>query len=203
MTVEASTIPFGGTMRHLVVPLTTLPRRLQARDLDALPHEWDTQYELVGGVLYMSRRPSNDHQIAIAKIILSVGPAVAKVGGTLVPEPGLVWDDAGDDNVSPDVALVLRSDLARGAKLRATPDIVIEVLSPGPEAHDRDFKAKRDLYWREGAREYWIVDTERRRLHQFTRGAHGWQERVLTSRGRVKTTLLPKWPGTVVSNLLP
>jgi len=37
---------------------THLDRRLVGRDLDDLPHEWDTRYELIHGVLYMSRRPS-------------------------------------------------------------------------------------------------------------------------------------------------
>jgi Uma2 family endonuclease len=187
----------------MVVPLTTLATRLRARDLDSLPHEWDTQYELIEGVLYMSRRPSNEHQIAIAKIILCLGPPVAEAAGTIVPEPGLVWDEDGDDNVSPDVAVALRSAVARVTKLTECPDLVIEVLSPGPETRERDFRAKRNLYWRKGAHEHWILDIERRRLHQFTRGRNSWRERVLTSKAVVKTTLLPRWPGSSVSEMLP
>ena len=32
---------------------THLDRRLVARDLDGLPHEWDTRYEMVHGVLHV------------------------------------------------------------------------------------------------------------------------------------------------------
>ena len=88
--------------------VTRLARRLRARDLDDLPHEWDTPYELIAGVLYMSRRPSFEHQVFLARLVIRVDPAVVQAGGHIVQEPGLVWDDEGNDNVSPDLAILLR-----------------------------------------------------------------------------------------------
>jgi len=42
-------------------------------------------------------------------------------------------------------------------------DIVIEVISPGPENRRRDLLVKRQLYGKYGLSEYWIVDPENRR----------------------------------------
>jgi Uma2 family endonuclease len=133
--------------------VTPLDRRLVARDLDELPHERDTRYEWIRGVLYMSRLPSYDHQRLIARLTIGLGSAVLEAGGDVVRERGLVWDEEGDDNVSPDVAILLEVPRPpRGEKLRHCPDIVIEVLSGGPESRRRDLDAKRELYWRRGAR---------------------------------------------------
>jgi Uma2 family endonuclease len=39
-------------------------------------------------------------------------------------------------------------------------DLVMEVVSEGPEAHSRDYEVKRSDYARAGIAEYWIVDPE-------------------------------------------
>ena len=64
---------------------TVLDRRLRACDLDDLPHEWDTRYELVGGVLFISRRPSNQHQEAIARVVVALYPPARNVGARSSP----------------------------------------------------------------------------------------------------------------------
>src|SRR2546426_2618519 len=80
---------------------TVLDRRLRACDLDGLPHEWDTRYELVGGVLFKSRRPSSRHQETIARVVVALYPPVSALGGKVLPEPGVLWEEEGEDNVGP------------------------------------------------------------------------------------------------------
>ena len=182
---------------------TPLAKRLTARDLDRLPHEWDTRYELVGGELFMSRRPSFEHQEIIARLLMKVGPVVLAQGGRAVTEPGIVWEDDGDDNVSPDLALLLRTPPpSRGEKLRRCPEVVVEVLS-SEESRWRDLEAKRQLYWRRGAVEYWIVDPDERALRRLTRGGAGWIEEVLRASDRLHSPLLDGWQGVAVSELFP
>ena len=65
---------------------TRLDRRLRARDLDDLPHEWDTRYELIGGVLHMSKRPSFEHQDFLSRLLVRIAPAVFEIGGRVVQE---------------------------------------------------------------------------------------------------------------------
>src|SRR5262245_39551075 len=81
--------PSGGICRGMAQRATVLDRRLRACDLDDLPHEWDTRYELVAGVLFISRRPSNQHQEAITRIVVALYPPVSAAGGKVLPEVGL------------------------------------------------------------------------------------------------------------------
>jgi Uma2 family endonuclease len=48
--------------------------------------------------------------------------------------------------------------LGDDGKLHSAPDLIIEVLSPGPTNKRRDREAKLKLYSRRGVLEYWIVD---------------------------------------------
>jgi Uma2 family endonuclease len=159
-----------------------------------LPHEWDTRYELIGGVLHVSRRPSFEHQAFLARLLARLAPAVFEVHGHVVQEPGLVWDDDGEDNVAPDLVVLLRvPPPGRREKLRACPDIVVEVISEGAAARERDLVAKRELYLRRGALEYWIVDLEARTVLRLVRTADAWQEHRLGASDRLSTPLLPRW----------
>lgn len=181
---------------------TRLDRRLRARDLDDLPHEWDTRYELIAGVLHMSTRPSFEHQAFLGRLLVVLGPAVFEAQGQIVQEPGLVWDDDGDDNVVPDLAVLLRvPPPPRREKLRTCPDIVVEVLSEGEINRARDLVDKRELYLRRGAVEYWIVDLEARTILRLVRSDDAWQEQRLAVSDRLSTPLLPRWEGALLVDL--
>jgi Uma2 family endonuclease len=183
---------------------TVLDRRLRACDLDGLPHEWDTRYELVGGVLFMSRRPSSRHQETIARVVVALYPPVSALGGKVLPEPGVLWEEEGEDNVAPDVAVVLADRLGIvQEKIRGAPNLVVEILSTGIEARRRDLEAKRDLYLRRGVVEYWVIELDTRCLRRMTRGLSDWVEQVLSEADIVRTSLLPQWEGTHVRSLLP
>ena len=186
----------------LPMAVTRLDRRLTARDLDSLPHEWDTLYELIGGVLFMSTKPSPHHQAVIANLVHALLSAVRQMGGVVLPESGLVWDDDGEDNVAPDLAIVLPPVPRKDDKLRRTPEICVEVLSPGKENRKRDLEAKRALYWRRGAKEYWVVDPENDCLLRLTRGARKWREERLLPSDTLKSPLIEGWAGVKVSELL-
>lgn len=173
---------------------TRLDRRLRARDLDDLPHEWDTRYELIGGTLFMSRRPPFEHQAFLTRLLVRVHPAAAARGGVAVQEPGLVWDDDGDDNVSPDLVVLIDTPAPpRGEKLRTCPEIVVEALSQGDENRRRDLVDKRELYLRRGAREYWIADVEQREILVLRRSGEQWAEARLRGNDLLHTPLLPGW----------
>ena len=78
----------------------------------------------------------------------------------------------------------------------------MEVTSPGKENRKRDLEAKRELYWRRGAAEYWIVDTEEECVLVLTRGKRAWRERRLTRRSVLATKLVPDWDGLRIADLL-
>jgi Uma2 family endonuclease len=168
-----------------------------------LPHEWDTRYELIAGVLHISRRASFEHQAFVARLVIRIGPAVLDAGGHVVQEPGLVWDDEGDDSVAPDLAVLLRVPRpSRGEKLRRCPEIVVEVMSGVEGDRRRDLVEKRDLYLRRGALEYWIADLPASELLRLVRAGDAWREERLGPSDRLATPLLPRWDGVVLRDLL-
>ena len=150
----------------------------------------------------MSKRPSFEHQDFLGRLLARIAPAVFEAGGRVVQEPGLVWDDDGEDNVVPDLAVLLRvAPPPRREKLRICPDIVVEVLSEGEINRTRDLVDKRDLYLRRGALEYWIVDLAAVTLLRLTRTGNAWQEQRLAASDRLATPLLPRWEGVLLGDL--
>ena len=146
-------------------------------------------------MLHISRLPSFEHQAFLGRLLVRIGPAVFEARGHVVQGPGLVWDDDGDDNVVPDLAVLLR------VPPPPRPDIVVEVLSEGDINRTRDLVDKRELYLRRGAVEYWIVDLEARTILRLVRSAGGWQEQRLGVSDRVSTPLLPRWEGAILVDL--
>ena len=54
-------------------------------------------------------------------------------------------------------------------KLHNSPELVVEVLSPGSENERRDREVKLKLYSRRNAQEYWIVNWRLRTLEVYQR----------------------------------
>ena len=60
---------------------------------------------------------------------------------------------------NPDVAVILRNT-PKDRRGRRPPALVMEVVSEGSEAHERDYVTKCEEYLAFGIREYWIIDPE-------------------------------------------
>jgi Uma2 family endonuclease len=138
--------------------------RWRTSDLDRLPDTPWLRYEIIDGELIVSRRPHLQHSEIIVKLVYLLYPAVHACGGKVLAEPGIVWGEEAEDNVVPDIAVVLpdRLHLATGPALSGTPNIALEVVSEG--SRTTDYVQKRYLYERTGAQEYWIVDRFERRV---------------------------------------
>jgi Uma2 family endonuclease len=150
----------------------------------------DNRYELIGGKLIMVPRPQWKHQ----KIS---GALHAQFLNFLNQNPigEVLWDldvHLGDKVVRPDVLFIPKKhiEILGESFPNAAPDLVIEVLSPSSESHDRKTKSK--LYFENGVKEYWVVDPQQKTVEVFTAGEKNWtwigvfdQEDVLT------TSLLP------------
>jgi Uma2 family endonuclease len=110
-----------------------------------------------------------------------VDVAVATVVGPFVRDLGLGecfgssqgFDLPSGDTVAPDFSFVSAARWQRlpppehGRFLRVVPDLVVEILSPSTAARDRG--DKKDVYERNGVREYWIIDPGARQLVVFAR----------------------------------
>jgi Uma2 family endonuclease len=140
-------------------------------DLELLP-ESSNRYEIIDGKLFVTRAPHWGHQKAGGNIYAELRDwSIATGWGEAVQAPGVILSDA--DNVIPDVVWVSRERLTNGldaaGHLIVTPELVVEVLSPGLDNERRDREAKLKLYSERGVQEYWILDWRLQQLEVYRR----------------------------------
>ena len=169
--------------------------RWTSHDLEPLPNDNSKRYEIIDGELYVSKQPHWEHQFICLQIATFLQMwSLQTQSGTANFAPGLIF--AEDDDVAPDVIWIsnerLATSLWEDGKLHKSPELVVEVLSPGStnERRDREFKLK--LYSRRGTDEYWIVDRQERRVEIYRR-----EDAILT----LVSTLSES--DTIQSSLLP
>ena len=148
----------------------SISRRYTSADLERLPDVEGTRYEIIDGELHVSKQPHWEHQYACHRAAYALKAWHGQSGaGFVIPAPGLVF--AEDQDVAPDVVWISRERLANAkdeaGHLRAAPELVVEVLSPGSANERRDREVKLALYSRQGVREYWIVDWRARVIQVY------------------------------------
>ena len=120
---------------------------LTVADLDACPEDGN-RYELIEGELFVSRAPRLPHQLVLQRLQLTLGNYLESNRiGLLVPGAGAVFSEY--DAVIPDLVFVRKErwdKIVANERFVGAPDLVIEVLSPGPENRQRDLTVKRQLY---------------------------------------------------------
>jgi Uma2 family endonuclease len=134
----------------------TAPPRTAMEVYEMLP--LGTLAEVINNTIYMSPAPSFEHQRVIGSIFLSMEAfALSKKIGITVISPVDVYLD--DKNIlQPDIVFLSNSSLkyVKAGKIKGTPDLIVEVLSPGNEKHD--LEKKKVIYETFGVKEYFIVD---------------------------------------------
>ena len=148
----------------------SVPKLMTMEEYLAYDDGTDTRYELVDGAL-VEMPPESQINLSIAKYLLfelaKHLPMALIAFGTEVEVTGRRARCRLPD-------LLIHTEESRtalaGAR-RATltrdmppPAIVIEVVSPGTDNRDRDYRYKRTEYAARGIAEYWIVDPERQQV---------------------------------------
>ena len=173
--------------------------RLTYDDLVALfPDEDGVQRELIDGELFVTPSPFIRHQRLLIRLTTSLATHLAAH-----PDQGEVFGSPLDvvmtpyDVVEPDVLVVLGDQLEvlTDRHIHGAPGIVVEILSKG--TRKRDLTLKRQLFDREGVREYWIIDPEGDTVAVYRRAADGTMPLLTTlaaANGETLTTaMLPGW----------
>ncbi len=118
---------------------------------------WDDaeRRELIGGEAFlMSPAPTSRHQGIVGKLFGHLFEHFRNQ----VCEPFVSPIDvklSANDVVQPDVLVVCKQSQIRETHIEGPPSLVIEVLSPSTQRHDRIRKLR--LYARAGVAEYWLV----------------------------------------------
>ena len=133
---------------------------------DCLGWEEGTRGEIIDGEAVMMAPPSTAHQLISMELARQLANFLEGRKCRVLPAPFAVrlFERAGDKPedvqtvVEPDLSVVCDSAKLDKYGCRGAPDLVVEVLSPSTQRHDR--LVKLDLYQRAGVREYWIVSPE-------------------------------------------
>lgn len=169
-----------------------------------LPEGW--RAEIIDGELLVSKQPSWQHQQVCLNVALALHSWSSRTGaGRPGFAPGVILAD--DQDVIPDVVWVsnerLASSLREGHLHEQCPELVVEVLSPGPANRRRDLELKLALYSRRGAHEYWVCDSQAKTVDVFRRVTEGGpleHVRKLTEQDELTSPLLPDF-GVRVSDV--
>ena len=149
------------------------------------------QYQIFDGEVVMTPSPLRLHQEVLHRLVLAFTAALP-AGARLFFAP---FDVVLAPRVvlQPDLLVILEPNLGiLKDVVRGTPDLVLEVLSPGTEDWDR--RRKKALYARHRVPEYWIVDAEAEAIEIFrlAEGASVYPRAALLGIGdRATSPLLP------------
>lgn len=160
----------------MALPLTHGPAQpFTFADLDAIPDD-GRRWELIAGSLVVSPAPFGAHQWCVTRLTVVLDPA--RGDDTLVIPAPYDWRvEATGESFQPDVIVIRRSDFDPAGPLRATPLLVVEVVSPRREDQDRVLKRAR--YQALGVPAYWIADPARPSLTELRLSGRGeYTERV-------------------------
>ena len=175
--------------------MTTKPRaKLTVADYMATPE--GARYQLLDGELILAAAPNNQHQRVVLTLAFALHQFVSS------RHWGRVWfaplDVALSDHdvAQPDILFVShsRDAIVTAANIQGAPDLAVEVLSPSTEGYDRGYK--RDLYFRHGVREYWLVDPALETIEVLTPGEGDFI--LYAAYGRGQTLTSPLLPGLAV-----
>lgn len=125
------------------------------------------RHEIIDGDHFAHPAPSLNHQTISRRIEFQLYSQIE------LNELGWVFDAPVDvqltkyDVVQPDLIVVLkdREKILTESRIHGTPNLVIEILSPGTAQNDRTLK--KQLYLKTGVPEYWIVDPKTKSIEQY------------------------------------
>jgi Uma2 family endonuclease len=143
----------------------------------------ENRYELVNGELFElpPESPENDfiaNHLFLLMAASGVSPRLIRPGKCEIQVPVLQLGDAA--NRYPDLVVLRSEHLDRmGRRLTITlemppPQMVVEVVSPGRQNHDRDYNNKLAQYQAIGVDEYWIVDPSQQLITVFKLETDGY-----------------------------
>ena len=133
---------------------------------DCLAWDEKERAELIGGEIVMMAPTSRVHQKISGELFRQLANFLegkkcevyaAPFAVRLFEKNGDTPEDV-DTMVEPDISVVCDHGKLDSHGCKGAPDLVVEVLSPSTQRHDR--LTKYNLYERAGVREYWIVDPE-------------------------------------------
>lgn len=170
----------------------TIPedRPLTVDDYMGLPLDNGQIVELLQGELIAAPSPEMNHQRISRRLIVRIDAVVERTRfGELFHSPTAVVLSK-HDVVEPDLFVARRDQASQMTRhsLNGVPPFVIEILSPSNRKTDLQRKAL--LYANSGVEEYWMADSEKRRI-LVQRLVDGKPDTKIFTTGSVSSVVLP------------
>ncbi len=126
--------------------------------------------EYINGEIIMAPTPTVAHQAVLRNLAFALHEFVLRTKtGSIFFSPLDVVLPSGDV-VQPDAFFLTNEEALRALaskRVQGAPSFLVEILSPGSVKHDT--LTKRELYERNGIREYWIVNLKAKTVAQLVR----------------------------------
>ena len=140
---------------------------------DCLTWGEDERIEIIDGEAVMMAPPTTVHQLISGEIFRQLANYLEGKKCRAIPAPFAVrlFEKDGeapediDTVVEPDISIVCDTSKLDKHGCKGAPDMVVEILSPSTQRHDR--LVKLGLYQRAGVLEYWIVDPDSSTVQVF------------------------------------
>ena len=145
------------------MPALAQEKRYTIDDIYALPD--GKRAELIDGQIYMMAPPNRKHQTIARELFSSINSYIKSKGGFCESffAPFAVFLNKDDTNyVEPDISIICDKSKLTDKGCSGAPDWIIEIVSPG--SRRMDYFTKLFKYRTSGVREYWIVDSDRKRI---------------------------------------
>ncbi len=167
---------------------------------DYLAWPEEERWQIINGKAYnMSPAPNLDHQAILGELHRQIANYLLDKTCRVFASPVDIIFPKSDqdikkteDVVQPDIIVVCdHKKLHERKRCIGAPDLVIEILSPSTAYID--MRDKRNLYEREGVREYWIVDPVHKTLQACILDGSKYRFPEIYSReDKIKVSILPE-----------
>ena len=122
---------------------------------DYLSNSSDERWQIFDGTVYCMAPPTTAHQRVVGRLYRKIATYLdGKTCEVFVAPFGVQLNES--NVVEPDISVVCDKSKITDKGCVGAPDWIVEVISPG--SFKIDHLKKRDLYQRNGVKEYWIVD---------------------------------------------
>jgi Uma2 family endonuclease len=146
-------------------------KRWTVEDFLAWDDGTDRRYELVDGRIVAMAPPAEAHGTIVANLTIAIGRQL-RAPCRVVGEAGVIPHDRDDTYYQADL-LVTCSPPERGRSHPIDPVLIVEVLSPSTEVHDRGRKVE-DYSRLPSVKEILLVASEERRVRSWRRDGRRW-----------------------------
>ena len=141
--------------------------KLTYREYKSFPQD-GKRHEIIDGEHKVNPAPETYHQTLSRRIQFQLYTQIEQQGLGVVFNAPTDLQLSETDIVQPDLIIVLsqKKRIITPTKIKGTPHLVVEILSPSTEETDRGLK--KELYRRSRVPEYWVVDPTEQAVEQYT-----------------------------------